>query len=107
VLEELYRRGATVLATTHFNEIKKFAAAAPGFENARVEFDAETLQPLYKLTIGEAGSSYAFYIALKLGMPPELIERSKRITYEAAQRTPQEGHPIGGSFTGMQSAHIP
>lgn len=86
VLEELYRRGATVMATTHFNEIKKFADAAPGFENARMEFDAKTLEPLYKLTIGVAGSSYAFYIAQKLGMPQELIERSKQITYEAAQR---------------------
>ncbi|WP_246320493.1 endonuclease MutS2 [Paenibacillus qinlingensis] len=87
VLEELYRRGATVMATTHFNEIKKFAHAAPGFENARMEFDAETLEPLYKLTIGQAGSSYAFYIAQKLGMPLALIERSRQITYEATQRS--------------------
>ncbi|MFD0692549.1 DNA mismatch repair protein MutS [Paenibacillus sp. GCM10027628] len=87
VLEELYRRGATVMATTHFNEIKKFASAAPGFENARMEFDAETLEPLYKLTIGEAGNSYAFHIAQKLGMPQELIDRSKQITYEATLRS--------------------
>ncbi|OAS19002.1 endonuclease MutS2 [Paenibacillus oryzisoli] len=87
VLEELYQRGATVMATTHFNEIKKFAHAARGFENARMEFDSETLEPLYKLTIGQAGSSYAFYIAQKLGMPLALIERSKQITYEATQRS--------------------
>lgn len=76
------------MVTTHFNEIKKFAAVTPGFENARMEFDAETLQPLYKLTIGEAGSSYAFYIALKLGMPPQLVERSKQTAMEAAQCSP-------------------
>jgi dsDNA-specific endonuclease/ATPase MutS2 len=81
VLEELHRRGATIVATTHFNEIKKFADAAQGFENASMEFDLETLKPLYQLTIGKAGNSYAFYIALQLGIAPEIIERSKAITY--------------------------
>ncbi|MDR6879316.1 endonuclease MutS2 [Bacillus sp. 3255] len=102
VLEELYRRGATVMATTHFNEIKKFADAAPGFENARMEFDSETLEPLYKLTIGQAGYSYAFYIAQKLGMPLALIDRSKQITYEAAQRPP-EAPAIAAAITGETS----
>jgi len=85
VLEELYRKGATVVATTHFNEIKRFAAAAPGFENARMEFDAETLEPLYRLRIGEAGHSYAFAIASKLGMPARVLVRSRELT-EAARR---------------------
>lgn len=80
VLEELYKRGSTVVATTHFNEIKEFARVTPGFQNARMEFDLETLQPQYRLTIGEAGNSYAFYIALKLGIAPNIIERSKQIT---------------------------
>ncbi|KRF09914.1 endonuclease MutS2 [Paenibacillus sp. Soil787] len=106
VLEELYRRGATVMATTHFNEIKKFADAAPGFENARMEFDAETLEPLYKLTIGQAGSSYAFYIAQKLGMPLALIERSKQITYEATQRSP-EAPAIAAAVTGETPVKVP
>ncbi|GIO10156.1 hypothetical protein J31TS6_61840 [Brevibacillus reuszeri] len=80
ILEELQKRGATVIATTHFNEIKNFASVTPGFQNARMEFDAETLQPLYRLKIGEAGQSYAFLIALKLGIPAEMIERSREIT---------------------------
>lgn len=80
VLEELYRRRTTIIATTHYNEIKDFAAVAEGFCNARMEFDTETLSPLYRLTIGEAGSSYAFQIALKLGMDPRIIERSRQIT---------------------------
>lgn len=80
ILEELHRRGATVIATTHFNEIKNFAAATDGFQNARMEFDEETLQPLYRLRIGEAGQSYAFVIATKLGIPPEMIKRSREIT---------------------------
>ncbi|MBE1442164.1 endonuclease MutS2 [Paenibacillus sp. OAS669] len=79
ILEELHRRGTTVVATTHFSEIKNFAEAAPGFENARMEFDAETLQPLYRLRIGEAGQSYAFLIALKLGIPEQIVHRSRAI----------------------------
>jgi len=81
ILEELHRRGTTVVATTHFTEIKNFADAAPGFENARMEFDADTLQPLYKLKIGEAGQSYAFLIAQKLGIPAYIIDRSREIAH--------------------------
>ncbi|CAG7602021.1 Endonuclease MutS2 [Paenibacillus solanacearum] len=88
VLEELYKCGATVIATTHYNEIKRFAEEAPGFQNASMAFDLETLQPLYKLTIGAAGSSYAFQIALKLGVPNHIIERSKAITYSRHQGDP-------------------
>ncbi|MFF0825443.1 DNA mismatch repair protein MutS [Brevibacillus sp. NPDC003359] len=80
ILEELHRRGATVIVNTHFNEIKNFASATAGFQNARMEFDEETLQPLYRLRIGEAGQSYAFLIALKLGIPFEMIQRSREIT---------------------------
>lgn len=80
LLEEMHRRQATVVATTHFSEIKNFAASANGFENARMEFDTESLKPLYRLTIGEAGNSYAYAIALKLGIPPYIIERSKQIS---------------------------
>lgn len=106
VLEELYRCGAMVIATTHFNEIKKFADTAPGFENARMEFDSETLEPLYKLTIGLAGSSYAFYIAQKLGMPPALIERSKQITYEATQHS-AEAPVIAAAAIGETPVKVP
>ncbi|HZG80094.1 MAG TPA: DNA mismatch repair protein MutS [Brevibacillus sp.] len=87
ILEELHKRGATIVATTHFNEIKNFAAATPGFENARMEFDTQTLQPLYRLRIGEAGQSYAFSIALKIGLPNEIIERSREVTANGITRT--------------------
>lgn len=79
VLEELYRRGAAVLATTHFNEIKEYARLAPGFRNARMAFDEDTLQPLYRLDMGEAGDSYAFVIARKFGIGEEIITRAKEI----------------------------
>ncbi|MDR6723518.1 dsDNA-specific endonuclease/ATPase MutS2 [Paenibacillus amylolyticus] len=87
MLEELHRREATVVATTHFGEIKHFAAATPGFENARMEFDTATLQPLYRLRIGEAGQSYAYAIALKLGMAQHIIDRSKSISDQGIQQS--------------------
>lgn len=80
ILEELNKRRATVVVTTHFTEIKNFADRTDGFENARMEFDAETLEPLYRLRIGEAGHSYAFIIAAKLGIPEAIIARSREIT---------------------------
>ncbi|MDF2718422.1 MAG: mismatch repair protein MutS [Paenibacillus sp.] len=87
ILEALHERGATVVATTHFNEIKHFAADTRGFQNARMEFDAETLHPLYRLRIGEAGQSYAFHIASKLGIPPDIIRRSQEWTAKRGERS--------------------
>lgn len=80
ILEELSQRQATVVVTTHFTEIKNFAERTSGFKNARMEFDADTLEPLYRLRIGEAGHSYAFVIAAKLGIPESIIARSREIT---------------------------
>lgn len=79
ILEEFSRKGATVMVTTHYNELKTFASKAVGFQNARMEFHAETLRPLYRLTIGEAGQSYAIEIAKKLGIAGGIIERSRDI----------------------------
>lgn len=78
ILEELSRRGANIVVTTHFNELKQFAASSPSFQNARMEFDAETLRPLYRLTIGEAGQSYALQIAEKLGLDAKVIQRARQ-----------------------------
>ncbi|MFC5405148.1 DNA mismatch repair protein MutS [Cohnella soli] len=79
VLEELYRRGSTLMATTHFNEIKEYARVTEGFRNARMAFDENTLSPLYRLDMGEAGNSYAFVIAAKLGIGPSIIDRARAI----------------------------
>lgn len=82
VLEDIYKRGATLLATTHYSEIKEFAEASEGFKNGCMEFDINTLKPLYRLKIGEPGESNALYIALRLGMDKNLIERAHQITYK-------------------------
>lgn len=80
ILENLYEKGASILSTTHYSEIKEFASLTPGFENASMAFDIGSLQPLYKLQIGEAGDSQAFSIAKKLGLESKLIERAQRMT---------------------------
>lgn len=82
ILEELNRKGANIMVTTHFNELKIFAASTSGFQNARMEFDKDTLQPLYRLTIGEAGESYALQIAEKLGIPDAVIRRSQELVVQ-------------------------
>ena len=61
-----------MLATTHYSEIKEFAAQTPGFKNGCMEFDINTLKPLYRLVVGKAGESNAFLIALRLGMKRSL-----------------------------------
>jgi len=80
ILEELRKSGANFLVTTHYPEIKEYATKQEGIINARMTFDRETLMPTYKMVIGEAGESCAFYIADRLGMP----ERMMKVAVEAA-----------------------
>lgn len=82
ILESLYKKGATILATTHYSEIKSFASHNEGFINGCMEFDIKTLRPTYRLKIGEAGKSNAFLIALRLGMEKTIIERAHEYTYK-------------------------
>ncbi|WP_291560926.1 MULTISPECIES: endonuclease MutS2 [unclassified Clostridium] len=82
ILEELYKKGAVICATTHYSEIKDFAQNHIGFINGSMEFDINTLKPLYKLNIGKAGESNAFLIALRLGMDKDIIERAHAVTYK-------------------------
>jgi len=81
ILEELRKSGALFLVTTHYPEVKGYAAKAEGIVNARMTFDKETLRPTYQMVIGEAGESCAFYIADRLGMPGEMLQVAIRATY--------------------------
>ncbi|XXM72523.1 endonuclease MutS2 [Lysinibacillus sphaericus] len=81
ILDQLYEKGATLLATTHYSEIKHFAEEHEGFINGSMEFNIETLRPTYRLIVGKGGESQAFSIALKLGMHPSIIEKAHHITY--------------------------
>jgi len=77
IIERLLELGVLGVATTHYAELKAFAYATPGVENASVEFDVETLAPTYKLTIGLPGRSNALAIAARLGLAPDLVERAR------------------------------
>ena len=78
ILEELYHKGCITIATTHYGEIKNFSKEHPDFENAAMEFEKDTLEPLYKLSIGKCGDSNALYISRKMGISDAIIERTKQ-----------------------------
>lgn len=73
ILSELKHRDCLFVATTHYPEIKEFAKNTRGLINARMAFDRESLKPLYKLQLGEAGESCALYIAQRLGFPKHML----------------------------------
>lgn len=78
ILEEFYQKGCITVATTHYGEIKNFSHNHPDFENAAMEFKVDTLEPLYKLKIGQSGESNALYIARKMGINERILERTAR-----------------------------
>jgi DNA mismatch repair protein MutS2 len=86
IVETLLARGSKVIATTHHSQLKLFAQQAEGVENASVEFDAETLAPTYRLSIGVPGRSNAIAIARGLGMPEAVLHRaSQLVSHEQVQ----------------------
>jgi len=77
-LEEFYHREAFGIITTHYSNLKILANELPYMANANMLFDEKTLEPMYKLVIGQAGSSFTFEVAQKNGIPFGLINRAKK-----------------------------
>lgn len=82
IIEKLKSLGATVVTTTHYQELKMYAIDTYNVENASCEFDVETLQPTYKLIIGTPGKSNAFAISKKLGIPQDVINYAQSLISE-------------------------
>jgi len=78
ILEDFYERNAFGLITTHYANLKALADEKPGMVNANMQFDNKTLEPVFKLIMGEAGSSFTFEVAQKNGLPYSLINRAKK-----------------------------
>lgn len=87
ILEYLKEHNITVLATTHYHELKEYALLTDGVENASCEFNLETLSPTYKLLIGVPGKSNAFAISQKLGLKPEILEKAKKLINSDTAKT--------------------
>jgi DNA mismatch repair protein MutS2 len=83
VLENLIERGATVLVTTHLEEVKALAHMDARFQNARVGFDSGKMAPTYRLQLGQSGASSAIDIARRMGLPATICDRARELAVSA------------------------
>ena len=83
VLRTLCERGSVTIATTHLNQLKRLASETPGAVNASLQFDAEQLQPTYRVVKGIPGRSYGLAIARRLGFPDEVMALAEELQPDA------------------------
>jgi DNA mismatch repair protein MutS2 len=79
ILRDLKEKGSLVFATTHLTDIVGFVYRTEGMVNASMEFDRNTLTPLYRLTVGEPGQAHALDIARRYGLPESIIDFAKEL----------------------------
>ncbi len=82
VLEDLAAKGALVLASTHFGLLKAAVHDHPHMVNAAMDYDDRDLRPLFTFRVGDPGTSHAFDIAARMGLPPELLKRARAMAGE-------------------------
>lgn len=115
ILEELRNRNCLFVATTHYAQVKDYAERSDGLINARMTFNKETLQPMYKLVLGEAGESCAFYVAERLGFPEHLLQYARKQTYGVEEKKVRQnggnrycnGENSGGCQVGQAGGSSP
>jgi DNA mismatch repair protein MutS2 len=110
ILEELSRKHAFGIVTTHYLNLKIMANKTQGIANGAMAFDEKRLQPLYKLIVGKPGSSYTFSIAERIGMEKRLIEKARKLVDEEhfrldklLNRTEQDLHKVQQKEKDLQS----
>ena len=109
ILDVLREKKCLFMATTHYPEVKEYALNAPGLINARMAFDRETLSPLYRLEMGEAGESCALYIVKRLGFPETMITRAREAAYgrQNAQQSASVAPPKNNLISSPNAAPLP
>jgi DNA mismatch repair protein MutS2 len=85
ILRYFLSRGTLTVATTHYSDLKAFAHATPGLQNASLEFDPKSLAPTYRLTVGIPGGSNAMATAARLGIPAEIIQDARGMLTGSSQ----------------------
>lgn len=96
ILLEALDKGARLIVTTHYSQLKTLPLTYPELENASLEFDRESLRPTYRVRIGSPGSSYAIEIAQRLGMPERVIQR-------ASETLGEQERSLADLITSMES----
>ena len=86
IIEKLRQKGATLVTTTHYQELKMYAIDTERVENASCEFDVNTLMPTYKLIVGTPGKSNAFAISKRLGLDDDIITHAKELVTDENRR---------------------
>ncbi len=99
ILDEVHGRGARVMATTHYPELKAYGYNRPGVINASMEFNVDTLSPTYRLLIGVPGRSNAFEISQRLGLPEHIIDTAKNYTGT-------ETHEVESMIASLETSRI-
>ncbi len=82
ILEELINIGTFGIITTHYTNLKHFASSTEGIINGAMLYDSQNMNPLFRLDIGKPGSSFAFEIARKIGLPEKILKKATEKTGE-------------------------
>jgi len=104
-LEEFYEKNAYGIITTHYANLKVLANELDNVVNANMQFDTRTLEPLYNLQIGQAGSSFTFEVAQKNGIPFRLINRAKKKVEREKIRLDKTISKLQGERNKLQRTH--